>query len=200
MDAEIPAPKAGVLAEILVQEGQTVAVQTVVARIETDAGARRGRPRRRRPGCRRRRPRRQRRLPRPRRAAAPPPPAPRHPPPAPRRPRPATGGAETPRSGSAASTPLVRKMAAEHGLDISAPSPAAASAGRVTKNDVLRYIESPPPRPRRRAAASAAGPRRHAAAARIGTAARRPATRRSSRGKATGSSRGAGSGSSPPIT
>src|SRR5687767_2146465 len=37
VDAEIPAPAAGVLAEILVQEGQTVAVQTVVARLETDA-------------------------------------------------------------------------------------------------------------------------------------------------------------------
>ena len=37
VDAEIPAPSAGVLAEILVTEGQTVAVQTVVARIETDA-------------------------------------------------------------------------------------------------------------------------------------------------------------------
>src|SRR6188474_1343982 len=37
VDAEIPAPSAGVLAEILVQEGQTVAIQTVVARIETDA-------------------------------------------------------------------------------------------------------------------------------------------------------------------
>ncbi|HYC31637.1 MAG TPA: biotin/lipoyl-containing protein, partial [Gemmatimonadales bacterium] len=39
VDAEIPAPAAGVLAEILVQEGQTVAVQTVVAKIETDAAA-----------------------------------------------------------------------------------------------------------------------------------------------------------------
>src|SRR5262247_268017 len=39
VDAEIPAPSAGVLAEILVQEGQTVAVQTVVARLETDASA-----------------------------------------------------------------------------------------------------------------------------------------------------------------
>jgi len=39
VDAEIPAPNAGVLAEILVQEGQTVSVQTVVARIETEAGA-----------------------------------------------------------------------------------------------------------------------------------------------------------------
>src|SRR3954449_5873855 len=39
VDAEIPAPNAGVLAEILVQEGETVAVQTVVARLETEAGA-----------------------------------------------------------------------------------------------------------------------------------------------------------------
>src|SRR5882724_13090647 len=39
VDAEIPAPAAGVLAEILVTEGQTVAVQTVVATIETEAGA-----------------------------------------------------------------------------------------------------------------------------------------------------------------
>jgi len=39
VDAEIPASSAGVLAEILVQEGQTVPVQTVVARLETEAGA-----------------------------------------------------------------------------------------------------------------------------------------------------------------
>ena len=39
VDAEIPAPNAGVLAEVLVNEGQTVPVQTIVARIETEAGA-----------------------------------------------------------------------------------------------------------------------------------------------------------------
>ena len=39
VDAEIPAPSAGVLVEILVGEGQTVAVQTVVARLESDAAA-----------------------------------------------------------------------------------------------------------------------------------------------------------------
>src|SRR5207248_8138133 len=37
--AGIPAPAAGVLAEIKVQEGQTVPVQTLVAVIETDKGA-----------------------------------------------------------------------------------------------------------------------------------------------------------------
>src|SRR4029077_16734974 len=39
VDAEIPAPVAGVLAEVLVREGETVAVQTVVARLETQGGA-----------------------------------------------------------------------------------------------------------------------------------------------------------------
>src|SRR6266480_661775 len=39
VDAEIPAPAAGVLAEIKVQEGQTVPVQTLVAILETEKGA-----------------------------------------------------------------------------------------------------------------------------------------------------------------
>jgi pyruvate dehydrogenase E2 component (dihydrolipoamide acetyltransferase) len=39
VDAEIPSPAAGTLAEIVVQEGQTVEVGTIVAYIETEAGA-----------------------------------------------------------------------------------------------------------------------------------------------------------------
>lgn len=39
VDAEIPAPTAGILVEILVTEGQTVPVQQLVARIETDKNA-----------------------------------------------------------------------------------------------------------------------------------------------------------------
>jgi len=39
VDAEIPAPAAGVLAEIIVTEGTTVPVNTVVARLETEQGA-----------------------------------------------------------------------------------------------------------------------------------------------------------------
>src|SRR5687768_9527199 len=39
VDAEIPSPSAGVLAEILVTEGQTVPVNTVVAKLETEKGA-----------------------------------------------------------------------------------------------------------------------------------------------------------------
>ena len=97
VDAEIPAPPAGVLAEILVQEGQTVPVQTVVARSRPTRGAAAAAPaagpaaapapRRRRlprlpPAGRRRPPRRGRRPRRPHRRPPPPP-------------RPAPAGAET---------------------------------------------------------------------------------------------------------
>jgi len=169
VDAEIPAPNAGVLAEILVQEGQTVAVQTVVARIETEAGAAAGAkakaPSAPAPAA-----------PAPAQsaaqsaAAAPAPPAPAKPSrgtapssptpaPSPSKPSPAlttasaapesravgdaTGGngvAETTEERlRRKSTPLVRKMAAEHNLDISAVS-GTGLAGRVTKNDILGYI------------------------------------------------------------
>ena len=39
VDTEIPSPAAGVLSEVLVQEGQTVAINTVVARISDGAAA-----------------------------------------------------------------------------------------------------------------------------------------------------------------
>jgi 2-oxoglutarate dehydrogenase E2 component (dihydrolipoamide succinyltransferase) len=170
VDAEIPAPAAGTLAEILVQEGETVAVQTVVARIETDAGAvaaeKPKAPAAPSPGA-----------PAPQKPATPTgaPPAPLAPapstppkgstratdPPPPSKPTPAavaaaegpetravsdaTGGNGAPESLEerlrSKSTPLVRKMAAEHKVDIST-IPGTGLAGRVTKNDILSYIES----------------------------------------------------------
>jgi pyruvate dehydrogenase E2 component (dihydrolipoamide acetyltransferase) len=168
VDAEIPAPTAGVLAEILVQEGETVAVQTVVARIETDANAAAEKPKAPAapsPGA-----------PAPQKPAAPAgaPPAPLAPAPAvppksaahsseppPSRSMPAAASASSaPDSRSLSdstggngasesmeerlqrkSTPLVRKMAAEHKVDISAIHGTGIS-GRVTKNDILGYIES----------------------------------------------------------
>jgi 2-oxoglutarate dehydrogenase E2 component (dihydrolipoamide succinyltransferase) len=59
------------------------------------------------------------------------------------------------------STPLVRKMAAEHNLDLSA-IPGSGLAGRVTKNDILSYLETGPApeiaeAPRAPAAAPASG-------------------------------------------
>ena len=149
VDAEIPSPSAGVLAEIKVQEGQTVPVQTLVAVLETEQGA----------------------------AAAPPAPAPAAPAPKPEpapaakataaasaapvtsaAPRPAAVAPPAPApvavggNGETAedrlrrrSTPLVRKIAAEHQVDIS-QIPGTGYAGRVTKQDILGFIEQAPAR------------------------------------------------------
>src|SRR5207249_2750102 len=150
VDAEIPAPSAGVLAEIKVQEGQTVPVQTVVGVLETEAGAAASAPAK----------------PEPPKAAAPAPPAPKAeapktaaappPPPADRpsgRPAAATSGRPAAGDGGGVqtaeqrlrtkSTPLVRKIAAEHSVDISR-IPGSGYAGRVTKQDILGYIERTP--------------------------------------------------------
>jgi pyruvate dehydrogenase E2 component (dihydrolipoamide acetyltransferase) len=158
VDAEIPAPAAGVLSEILVQEGQTVAVQTVVARIDTEAGAGAAKPA---PSTSAPPPAAPA-APAAAAPAAPTPPkaAPAPPPPAPAPAAPAAAArpaAEKARPGPVAesngemetaeerlrrrSTPLVRKMAAEHGLDLT-EIPGTGLAGRVTKNDVLGYIDS----------------------------------------------------------
>ncbi|MDX2207397.1 MAG: dihydrolipoamide acetyltransferase family protein [Gemmatimonadales bacterium] len=155
VDAEIPAPNAGVLVEVLVQEGETVAVGTVVARIETDAAAAAAAP------AAAAEP--------PAAAAAPATPPPATPPPAAPVPTPAPAA---PSSGSETaeerlqrkSTPLVRKMVEEHGLDL-AQIPGSGSSGRVTKQDVLSYLEGGAP-----AAAST-----HAAAASPAPAAAAPA-------------------------
>src|SRR5437660_15584 len=144
VDAEIPAPTAGVLAEIKVQEGQTVPVQTLVAVIETDKGATV------QPAA----------VAAPSAAALPPKPAAGAGPPPPT--APAAPALDRPRPPSAApvgrggdgtetaderlrrrSTPLVRKIAAEHSVDISG-IPGTGFAGRVTKQDILRVIERAP--------------------------------------------------------
>jgi 2-oxoglutarate dehydrogenase E2 component (dihydrolipoamide succinyltransferase) len=138
VDAEIPAPTAGVLAEIKVQEGQTVPVQTLVAVIETDKTAAAASPAvppvapaQRAPAA-------------PGGTVASPPPT------ALDRPRPpATGpggkggdGQETAEERlRRRSTPLVRKIAAEHHVDI-ATVPGTGFAGRVTKQDILGFIET----------------------------------------------------------
>ena len=221
VDAEIPAPAAGVLSEILVQEGQTVAVQTVVARIDTEAaaGAAKAAPSRGE-GPAASAPAPAASAPAPEPAAAPAAPAPPKaapaPPPASAPPAPAARpAAERSRAGNVAesngevetaeerlrrrSTPLVRKMAAEHGLDLS-EIPGTGLAGRVTKNDVIGYLDSGvsaaapapvlSPRPHRFPSRQ---PRRRSPAL-------RPPLPRSSPGRAIGSSPGAGSASSPPST
>ena len=147
VDAEIPAPSAGVLAEILVQEGQTVAIQTVVARIETDAsvGASAPAPAAPAPAAAAPVPAAPAPAPAPSpaapRPAAAPAPAAVASPPAP--PAPSSNGDETADERlRRKSTPLVRKMVAEHGIDLST-IPGTGSSGRVTKSDVLQYLDRP---------------------------------------------------------
>ncbi|HZT74531.1 MAG TPA: dihydrolipoamide acetyltransferase family protein [Terriglobales bacterium] len=140
VDAEIPAPAAGVLKEIKIPEGKTVQVNTVVAVIDSDgAGA---------PAA----------APQPAAAVAPPPrPAPQAAPPPPRpapqaapppRPTPAPApraAAPTPAPAPAAaatvrSSPLVRRLARENEVDL-AQVAGTGEHGRVSKRDILSYIE-----------------------------------------------------------
>ena len=152
VDAEIPAPNAGVLVEIKVQEGQTVPVQTLVAVIETDKGASAAAipsaAAQRAPAALGA-------------AVASSPPAPKAAPaPAATSPVPpkGDGGVETAEERlRRKSTPLVRKIAAEHQVDIST-IPGSGFAGRVTKQDILGFIERGVPAP------TAPGPRLPAAA------------------------------------
>ena len=145
VDAEIPSSVAGVLAEILVQEGQTVAVQTVVGRIETEKGAAVGAA-----------------------SAAPVPSAASEKPVPAAGESPARGAPPTAQGASAAasvphhstaaaiptaggngfedrirtkSSPLVRKIAAEHGIEL-ASMHGTGIAGRVTKKDIESYLAS----------------------------------------------------------
>ena len=154
VDAEIPAPSNGVLAEILVTEGQTVPVQTVVARLETEKGAaiggsgaapsgpeRPAAPAAAAAGAAPSRPA----------AAAGAPPAVQNTPAAasasnqsaaPRIPTPPPNGGNSLNDRlRTKSSPLVRKIAAEHGIELSAMQ-GTGVAGRVTKRDILQFIES----------------------------------------------------------
>ena len=137
VDAEIPAPAAGVLAEIIVTEGTTVPVNTVVARLETELGAVIAAP-----------------AASPAPAAAAPAPAPSvsaaSAPAAPSAPvasMPATPARPAAAAGSleerlrTKSSPLVRRMAAEAGVDITALS-GSGIAGRVTKKDLEAHLAS----------------------------------------------------------
>jgi 2-oxoglutarate dehydrogenase E2 component (dihydrolipoamide succinyltransferase) len=148
VDAEIPAPASGTIVGIEVQEGQTVEVGTIVAYIDTEGGPPSGNggapAQQAAPAAK---------------AAAPEAPAAlaavapaAAAPPKPAVPIPATApatvteivGEDGPISAGdrlrQRSTPVVRKIAEEHGVDI-AQIEGTGHAGRVTKQDILAYIE-----------------------------------------------------------
>jgi 2-oxoglutarate dehydrogenase E2 component (dihydrolipoamide succinyltransferase) len=151
VDAEIPAPAAGVLAEILVKEGQTVEVKTVVARLETEKGAvvsaeaaspAPGAGVTAAPAATSKAPSKPASPPPPQREASPASGPARHQPPAP-----AIAASHSGNGNSfedrvrTKSSPLVRKIAAEHGLNISSMQ-GSGVAGRVTKRDIVGFLES----------------------------------------------------------
>jgi len=138
VDAEVPAPAAGTLAKILHGAGQTVAVESVIGVIALageSAGAHEAAA-----------------------ASAPAPapaPAPAAPPAAKAAPAPAAKPAAAPAPAAPApapaappaeegepqrTSPLVRRIAAEHGVDL-ARVPGTGVQGRVTKADILGFIE-----------------------------------------------------------
>ena len=140
VDAEIPSPAAGTLTEIKFNEGDTVEVNTVVAILDGNSASSSVKS-----------------PPEPAAQPEPPPPpvetkpapAPEPPPaPAPPPPPPAPAPAAATSDPASAeelrrtkSSPLVRKIAQEHGVDISQLEGTGLS-GRVTKNDILSFIES----------------------------------------------------------
>jgi 2-oxoglutarate dehydrogenase E2 component (dihydrolipoamide succinyltransferase) len=156
VDAEIPSPTSGVLAEVLVTEGQTVPVQTIVARIETEAGAVAAPPAVASPTPTVATPSSGAARPAAVGSGGPPPksestakpatlphqspalaPAALQPPTA----RPSGTGGSMEERLRTKSSPLVRKIAAEHGIEIAALQ-GTGIAGRVTKRDIMQVIES----------------------------------------------------------
>jgi pyruvate dehydrogenase E2 component (dihydrolipoamide acetyltransferase) len=132
VDAEIPAPASGVLQEIKVAEGTTVGINTVVGTIAADGEA----------------------------AAAPAKAAQAVPPPSTKEEKPAPEKKEEKKPAAAApapvaatpapqeysqdeearSSPLVRKIAREHGVSLSQIS-GTGLGGRITKQDIMSFIE-----------------------------------------------------------
>jgi pyruvate dehydrogenase E2 component (dihydrolipoamide acetyltransferase) len=166
VDAEIPSPAAGVLKEIRVEEGKTVPIQTVVALIEaTGAQPAAAKPAASRPAETASRPATARppeaaaRPAAPAKAQAPPPqpsqkpaqrpaPAPVSESPAPEAAAPEEADEETvtPDGKRIRSSPLVRRLARENGIDLGTLSGTGAG-GRISKKDVLAAISSGAERP-----------------------------------------------------
>ena len=153
VDAEIPSPAAGTLSEILAQEGQTVTVNSVIARIAVEGEAAAPAPAPKAEPAPAPAPK-----PEPTPAPTPAPPsapstqhsAPAPQPRIPETPQPTPQQTPTPQQPESdlderrrtKSSPLVRKIAKENDVDISQLKGSGIS-GRVTKNDILEYLQAP---------------------------------------------------------
>jgi pyruvate dehydrogenase E2 component (dihydrolipoamide acetyltransferase) len=123
VDAEIPAPASGVLQEIKVAEGNTVQVNTIVGTISADGES--STPAKSAP------------------AAAAPTPAQKKEAAPPPQPAPTPAPAHEAQDEDVRSSPLVRKIAREHNVDLSQVS-GTGLGGRITKQDIMAFIEKGP--------------------------------------------------------
>jgi 2-oxoglutarate dehydrogenase E2 component (dihydrolipoamide succinyltransferase) len=130
VDTEIPSPAAGNLSEILVEEGKTVGINTVVARIDESGGAA-AKPKKEEPAP-------PAQAAEPVQAAEPQAPAAAQSTP-PQPPAAAPPAAETLAEPSGPLSPLVRKLAREHNIDL-ARVKGTGAGGRITKQDVEAYL------------------------------------------------------------
>jgi pyruvate dehydrogenase E2 component (dihydrolipoamide acetyltransferase) len=171
VDAEIPAPASGTLVEISVAEGETVEVGTIVAFIDTDGGApattiQTAAPAVAAPMAEAQTTDLPTTAPAQAVVSAEAPPAASLPVAVPAA---SSGGDQSAEDRlRARSTPVVRKIADQQGVDI-ADVPGTGHAGRVTKRDILSFIESgaasAPAQPTTAEAAPAATPAAPAASA-----------------------------------
>jgi pyruvate dehydrogenase E2 component (dihydrolipoyllysine-residue acetyltransferase) len=185
VDAEIPSPAAGTLTEILFKEGDTVEVNKVVAVLDGDSAGTAAAPAKEtEQAAEPPKETQQETVPKATTEETPkiaPPPPPAEPKPEPvRAPQPVAPAAQptaarAPEAAKPAavpisqvptaeelrrtkSSPLVRKIAEEHGVDITKLEGTGMS-GRVTKNDILSFIESgAPPTPAASPAMSTVSP------------------------------------------
>jgi pyruvate dehydrogenase E2 component (dihydrolipoamide acetyltransferase) len=125
VDTEVPSPASGTVTQILVQEGETVEVGTKLAVIGGEAGAA--------PAAEPEAPSE----PAPAEAAAEAPASQAAPAPAPPAAQPSNGEQD----GKSFVSPVVARIAAEHGVDVSGV-PGTGRGGRVTKKDILNFVES----------------------------------------------------------
>src|SRR5437868_7387644 len=135
VDTEVPSPASGTLVQILVQDGETVDVGTKLGQIGGAAGA-----------------------------PAPAAPEPTHAVEEPEVPAPAAEQAAAPAPASDVSggngkfvSPVVARIASEHNIDPNAV-PGTGRGGRVTKQDILAFVEQGPPQPVAPAPPAAATP------------------------------------------
>jgi pyruvate dehydrogenase E2 component (dihydrolipoamide acetyltransferase) len=174
VDAEIPAPSAGVLKEIKVPEGKTVPIQTVVAVIDAEgasAGAPAATPAAP-PAAQAPAAPEKKETPKAADAAPPAPPAPAPTPAAAPAPSPAPSATPPGRvdGKEVRSSPLVRRIAKEHNVDLTEVEGSGAG-GRISKKDILAALEAPSAKPAAPATSPATSPATPPASASSATAA-----------------------------